>query len=120
MVLANESDTYTDAFTGSVWFNLGCTYSYLFQNEKALECLKNAYDLTGTDKSLKAYLHMAEQTLPIEEYRAILKAMKLDDDFMKEYMEEQKRVKERPKVSMDKIDGILSGLAREYHRNTSE
>ena len=39
--------------TQSVWHNLGCTYSYLFQMEKALECFWEAFLTEGDEGELR-------------------------------------------------------------------
>ena len=42
--------------TMSIWHNLGCAYSYLFQMEKALECFWEAFLTESSDKELICYL----------------------------------------------------------------
>ena len=44
-LLENEdSEEVREGFLESVYHNLGCAYSYLFQMEKALECFQKAYE----------------------------------------------------------------------------
>ena len=43
--------------TESIYHNLGCAYSYLFQTEKAIEnALQKAYGVRNSEKEMKAYL----------------------------------------------------------------
>ena len=55
-----------EGFTESVYHNLGCAYSYLFQMEKAVECFRRAYEGSRSRKaleSLSAGCRRAQNTL---------------------------------------------------------
>ena len=90
--------------TMSVWHNLGCAYSYLFQMEKAMECYLLAY------RSVKKP----------QEYENRLKELNVSDevkDTLKKALDEFAQKKE-VSIRPGKADEMLEKLTGEYHRST--
>ena len=61
--------------TMSIWHNLGCAYSYLFQMEKAVECFWEAFLTESSDKELICYLLAYRSVKKPEEYEKKLKEL---------------------------------------------
>ncbi len=105
-------------FLGSIYHNMGCVYSYLFQKEEALNCFEKAYHHLHTKGSLKSYLcTFADTRTPIE-YSSKLAELGVDVHTAEEIEEEMQKAWEMSQVpvySRD-IDGILEELTKEYHK----
>lgn len=109
-----------EGFSGTVWYNLGCTYSYLFQKEKALECFWKSYELLHTGVTLKSYLLTYAALCSPEEYESRLAELGVDSRTRRELEEEQKSFENLPETPLqeNQAEGLLESLTREYHRNT--
>ena len=68
-----------EGMTESVYHNLGCAYSYLFQMEKAVDCFRKAYEGGRSRTSLEAYLIAFGLTRTPAEYEKMAKSV---EDFM--------------------------------------
>lgn len=66
--------------TMSIWHNLGCAYSYLFQMEKALECFWEAFLTESSDKELICYLLAYRSVKKPEEYEKKLKVLNVSSE----------------------------------------
>lgn len=108
-----------EGLTESIYHNLGCAYSYLFQMEKALECFRRAYDGSYSEKALETYLLALHSMRTPEEYRKTAlqlgaeEILKKVDDRLKKF--QGKSVQE---FSYRQIDKMLEKFTGEYHRNT--
>ena len=43
-------------FAGTIWYNMGCAYSRLFQMDEAVSCFEKALKLQPGEKTRKTYL----------------------------------------------------------------
>lgn len=66
--------------TMSVWHNLGCAYSYLFQMEKAMECFWEAFLTQSDPKELVCYLLAYRSVKKPQEYENRLKELNVSDE----------------------------------------
>ncbi|MFR3946128.1 MAG: hypothetical protein ACLTZM_02675 [Ruminococcus sp.] len=64
----------------SVWHNLGCAYSYLFQMEKAMECFWEAFLTQSNPKELVCYLLAYRSVKKPQEYENRLKELNVSDE----------------------------------------
>ncbi len=64
----------------SVWHNLGCAYSYLFQMEKAMECFWEAFLTQSDPKELVCYLLAYRSVKKPQEYENRLKELNVSDE----------------------------------------
>ena len=106
--------------TQSVWHNLGCTYSYLFQMEKALECFWEAFLTEGDENELICYLLAYKKAKKPQEYEKKLASLNVSEEVkqkVKEALEYFEKEKEES-VKQENIDEMLEKLTGEYHRST--
>lgn len=106
--------------TESIWHNLGCAHSYLFQMEKAAECFWNAFLAGENEKELKCYLLAYRSVKTSEEYEKKLKELKVSQELLeslKKSLDDFSK-KEEIKVNPKDADKILLKLTEEYHRST--
>lgn len=107
-------------FMGSVYYNMGCTYSYLFQKEEALACFEKAYRHLHTMNALKSYLLAYHAVRTPIEYSSKLAEMGVDEKTARELEEQMQKSWERSEVPVygHNVDVMLERLTREYHRST--
>ena len=106
--------------TMSVWHNLGCAYSYLFQMEKAMECFWEAFLTQSDPKELVCYLLAYRSVKKPQEYENRLKELNVSDevkDTLKKALDEFAQKKE-VSIRPGKADEMLEKLTGEYHRST--
>lgn len=115
-----ELEKAKEGLTRSIWHNLGCAYSYLFQMEKAVECFWNAFEAGKEDEDLKTYL-LAFQSIrtPIE-YTSRLTELSVSEEIKEAVKEALQKFAKKPEqpVYSQHIDETLEKLTREYHRST--
>lgn len=107
-------------FMGSVYHNMGCAYSYLFQKEEALKCFEKAYSHLHTMNALKSYLYaFSDARTPIE-YASKLAELGVDEKTGREIEEGMNQAWEKSEVPVyeHNVDVILEKLTKEYHRST--
>ena len=109
-----------EGLTESVWHNLGCAYSYLFQMEKALDCFLKAYEGGRSRKALKTYLLAFRSVRTPIEYESRLSQLAVEDEVRKEIREELDRFAKRPEkqVYSQHVDALLEQMMKDYHRST--
>lgn len=109
-----------EGLTRSIYHNLGCAYSYLFQLEKASEYFYKAYSLSGEKDDLVAYLLALKRTKTPIEYEsrtAELEVKKEILDLVGEKLDAFAKSPEKPVYSQH-VDELLDEFTREYHRST--
>lgn len=106
--------------TESIYHNLGCTYSYLFQMEKALEYFRRAYEVKNSEKEMKAYLLAYKNIHTPKEYESKVRELQPGEKVLKEVKEVLAHFERTPenKMNSEDIDKMLEGLIKEYHRST--
>lgn len=109
-----------EGFISSVYHNLGCAYSYLFQMEKAVECFWKAYTGNQTDGNLKCYLLAYRNGRTAQELESRMKQLSADEDLKKEIRKIVGDFEKRPEehISEEQMDAMLAGFTKEYHRST--
>lgn len=109
-----------EGFTESVYHNLGCAYSYLFQMEKAVECFRRAYEGSRSRKALETYLLAVGVTRTPAEYQSVVRRLGVEKEVLQDIKEKLAKFSKKPEVSadLDNPDEILQKLTREYHRST--
>lgn len=109
-----------EGLTASVYHNLGCAYSYLFQMEKAVECFRKAYESRKEPEELKAFLLAYRSIRTPLEYANILLELHVDEEMKKNVTETLDRFAAKPErqIYTQNIDGMLETLTRNYHRST--
>ncbi len=109
-----------EGLTESIYHNLGCACSYLFQGEKALECFRAAYEGGRSRKALTVYLLAYRSLRTQEEYEALLEEMGVEEEVRQEAEDEWNRVSALPDPPMPSgsLEEILEGMTKEYHRST--
>lgn len=109
-----------EGLTASVYYNLGCAYSYLFQMEKAIECFRSAYESKESPVYLKSFLLAYRSVRTPIEYESMLSEMGADADMRASVADALERFARKPEkpVYTQHIDEILEKLTREYHRST--
>lgn len=115
-----ELETVRAGLTASVYHNLGCTYSYLFQMEKAVECFWNAYESEQSNERLKTYLLAYRSVRTPLEYESRITELSAGEDVQKEIKETLEHFAKRPEkqVYSQHIDHMIEEFTREYHRST--
>lgn len=113
-------DEYREGLTESVYHNLGCAYSYLFQMEKALEYFYKAYETGHDRKALKTYLLAVRSIRTEEEYKRTAEKLSTDASLIQEINTEFVSFAAKPQsiVKAESSDELLEKLTREYHRGT--
>ena len=106
--------------TESIYHNLGCAYSYLFQMEKALEYFQKAYEVSKSEKEMKTYLLAYKSLHTPKEYESRVKELKPGETVLKEVKEAIAHFERAPenKIASGDIDRMLEGFIKEYHRST--
>ncbi|MDO4308495.1 MAG: hypothetical protein Q4C77_16885 [Eubacteriales bacterium] len=109
-----------EGITESVYHNLGCAYSYLFQMEKAVECFLKAYEQKQSKEALKCYLLAYRSIRTPIEYESRLTELQTGEDVRQEIKEALDHFAKSPEkqVYSQHIDSLLEQLTREYHRST--
>lgn len=109
-----------EGLTRSIFHNLGCAYSYLFQMEKALECFQKAYSLGGKREDLVCYLLALKNVRTPIEYESKTAELGVDEDTLNLVREELDKFAKRPEkpVYSQHVDEFLDEFTREYHRST--
>lgn len=106
--------------TRSVYHNLACAYSYLFQMEKASECFFKAYEQSGAKEDLVTYLLAFKSAKTPIEYESRLEELKVPEEVLELVKKEEDRfvkIPEKPVYSQH-VDELLDEFTREYHRST--
>ena len=109
-----------EGLTESVYHNLGCAYSYLFQGEKALDCFLRAYEGGYGRKALKVYLLAYRELRTPIEYASRLEELGVEEEVREEITREAERFSAEPEqpVYSQHMDELLERFTREYHRST--
>ena len=109
-----------EGLTESIYHNLGCAYSYLFQMEKAVECFQEAYDLGKKDEELKCYLLAYRSIKTPIEYTSRLTELSVSEEMKAQVQEALDKFAKKPEtpVYSQHVDTMLEGFTREYHRST--
>ena len=115
-----DLESVREGLTGSVYHNLGCAYSYLFQMEKAVECFWNGYESDKSKESLKTYLLAYRSVRTPLEYESRLTELAVEEEVRKEIREALEHFAKRPEkqVYSQHIDRMIEEFTREYHRST--
>lgn len=118
-----ERDDLEAARTGlteSVYHNLGCAYSYLFQMEKAVECFWKAYEQKKSSGALKYYLLAFRSVRTPIEYESRLTELNVGEEVRTEIKKTLDHFAKSPEkqVYSHQIDTLLENLTQEYHRST--
>ncbi len=106
--------------TRSVYHNLACAYSYLFQMEKASECFFKVYELSGSKEDLVIYLLAFKSAKTPIEYESRLEELKVPKDILALVKEKEEcfvKIPEKP-VYSQYVDELLDEFTRDYHRST--
>lgn len=108
------------SFEGSIYHNMGCAYSYLFQKEEALECFWLAYEKMHTGNSLKSYLFAFYNARTSIEYVSKLADLGIDEEMRKAVQKEIDAVNSqgRPVIQDHQVDELLEKMTLSYHRST--
>ncbi len=106
--------------TMSIWHNLGCAYSYLFQMEKAVECFWEAFLTESSDKELICYLLAYRSVKKPEEYEKKLKVLNVSSEVKAALKEALDQFSQKKEISIrpGRTDEMLEKLTGEYHRST--
>lgn len=109
-----------EGLTESVYHNLGCAYSYLFQMEKAIECFRKAYEGSRSREALESYLIAFGMTRSPAEYEKMAKSVGAEKEILQDIREKLRKFSKTPDPVVNKtnMDEILTRLTREYHRST--
>lgn len=109
-----------EGLTESVYHNLGCAYSYLFQMEKAAECFWKAYESAHSAQALKIYLLAYKRICTPIEYGSRVEELNVSEEIRAEINESLERFAKKPErqVYAQHVDGLLEEFTREYHRST--
>lgn len=115
-----DLETAREGITESIYHNLGCAYSYLFQMEKAVECFWRAYEQNRSRKALKTYLLAFRSIRTPIEYESKITELHVEEEVREEIGEALQHFAKRPErqVYSQHIDSLLEQLTREYHRST--
>ena len=107
-------------FAGSVYHNLGCAYSRLFQKEEALECFGQAYERLHTRDSLKHYLLAYSNARTPIEYESRLAELKVDEQTRRQIQDEISQFYSSTDICVQEhsMEELLERMTKEYHRNT--
>ena len=109
-----------EGLTESIWHNLGCAYSYLFQMEKALECFRKAYEGSYSEEALETYLLALHSVKKPDEYQKMTVQLGAEEEVLQKVDHRLKDFSGKPsqQFSYRQADAMLEELTREYHRNT--
>lgn len=109
-----------EGFLESVYHNLGCAYSYLFQMEKAQECFWQAYDRSKSRQALITYLLAFRSVRTPIEYESRLTELSVDGEIREEIKQALAHFAKRPETQVysQHVDTMLEKFTSEYHRST--
>lgn len=109
-----------EGLAAQILHNLGCACAYLFQMEKALECFWEAWERSGEEEELMAYLLAFHSIRPPMEYEKLLSKQQVSQEMREEIKKRLEDFEKRPNPSVDfqQADGLLEGFTKEYHRST--
>ena len=109
-----------EGLTESVYHNLGCAYSYLFQMEKAVDCFRKAYEGGRSRTSLESYLIAFGMTRTPAEYEKMAKSVGAEKEILQDIRAKLQEFSKIPEITVNKenMDEILTKMTREYHRST--
>lgn len=115
-----ELDEEREGLRESLWHNLGCAYTYLFQMEKALECFREAYETNHSRKALKCYLLAFHSIRTPAEYEGAAADLGADRELLEEIKKELANFAKEPRIHVHNknIDHMLENFTRDYHRST--
>lgn len=113
-------DQVKEGLTRSVYHNLGCAYSYLFQMEKALDYFWKAYECSNSPEDLTTYLLAFGSVRTPKEYEKKAKELGVGEKVLKSIKEEIGKFSGIPErnIETDQVDKMLEELTKEYHRST--
>ncbi len=115
-IIKSEEDK-DKAFMASVWNNRGVSYMRLFEYTEAVDCFRNAMELTYTREALKTYLYAVAIARPRDRYEEELARLGVDDvtaaEVAKELQKAADTLPERPDMPSDRY---LEMLTRRYHK----
>lgn len=103
-------------FTGSVYHNMGCAYSRLFQMEEALDCFKQAFLELHTKSSQECYLYAVWMVCGKQVYEKELEATDADEE-MKARLGREIKDEQTEQPVLDK-DALVKQWIQDYHKNT--
>lgn len=116
----DDLDEAPEGFVERIYHNMGCANSYLFLMDKALEYFWKAYKCAKSEKALISYLLAYRSVRTKEEYAAKVKELGATGE-VKELIQKKlgdfSKFPER-KVDVKKVDEMLTGFTKEYHRST--
>nr|WP_294660527.1 tetratricopeptide repeat protein [uncultured Blautia sp.] len=109
-----------EGFTETIYHNLGCAYSYLFQMEKAVDCFRKAYEGSRSKEALEAYLLAFGVTKTPEEYQNLVRRLDVEKEVLREIKAKLAEFGKKPEIPTDyeNIDEMIQKLTRDYHRST--
>lgn len=115
-----ELETAREGLTESIYHNLGCAYSYLFQMEKAVDSFWKAYEQGHDRSALKCYLLAFRSIRTPIEYESRLTELNAGEDIRREVKDTLDHFAKKPEkqVYSQHIDELLEKFTREYHRST--
>lgn len=107
-------------FAGSIYHNLGCAYSHLFQKEEALACFEQAYERLHTRDALKHYLLAYSNAKTPIEYESRVAQMKVDEQTRQEIQNAISEFYNSSDIYVQEhsVEELLGQMTKEYHRNT--
>lgn len=109
-----------EGFRESIFHNLGCAYTYLFQMEKALEYFQMAYEENHSRAALKCFLLAYHSIRTPIEYESRAAEMNADKEILEEIKKDLAHFSRKPATHVHNrnIDHMLEKFTREYHRST--
>lgn len=115
-----ELEASRKGLTESIYHNLGCAYSYLFQMEKAVEYFWKAYEQGHDKAALKCYLLAFRSIRTPIEYESRLTEVNVAEEVRQEISEALNHFAKRPEkeVYSQHVDEMLERLTQNYHRST--
>ena len=109
-----------EGLTESIYHNLGCACSYLFQMEKAVECFWKAYEQGHDRAALKCYLLAFRSIRTPNKYESRLTELHVSGEIRAEIKETLDQFAKKPEKQVDshQVDELLEKFTQEYHRST--
>ena len=107
-------------FSGSIYHNMGCAYSRLFQKEEALSCFEQAYECLHTRDALKHYLLAYSNAKTPIEYESRVAEMKVDEPTRQEIQDAISEFYNNSDIYVQEqsVEEILGQMTKEYHHTT--
>lgn len=120
LLMRKDLEEIQRGLTESLYHNLGCAYSYLFQMEKAMECFWEAYQCAQSELALKHYLLAYRNICTQEEFDNVCENLGISETIKSEVQKALKSFAERPEepVDMENIAVMLERMTKDYHRST--